>query len=97
MKCRNCQTEIAEKALICYRCGTATAEPRIPPPAERPARGPLPLVLTLAAIAGGAALLVPPLPNGPEEAAGWAAAAIAAIVAGWKLKPSARRHARWRR
>ena len=34
MKCRYCGTEIAEKALICYRCGNATTEPRIKPPAE---------------------------------------------------------------
>jgi len=26
MKCRHCGTEIAEKALICYRCGTAVQE-----------------------------------------------------------------------
>jgi uncharacterized membrane protein YvbJ len=26
MKCRQCGTEIAEKALICYRCGTAVTE-----------------------------------------------------------------------
>lgn len=32
MHCRNCGTEIADKALICYRCGTATAEPRFKPP-----------------------------------------------------------------
>ena len=36
MLCRNCRTEIAEKALICYRCGTATTEPKVkPPPAAR--------------------------------------------------------------
>jgi len=35
MKCRSCGAEIAANALICYRCGTATAEPRIPPPAKR--------------------------------------------------------------
>jgi len=34
MTCRNCGTEIAEKALICYRCGKATTDPRIKPPAE---------------------------------------------------------------
>jgi uncharacterized membrane protein YvbJ len=28
MKCRNCGTEIADKALICYRCGVATTEAR---------------------------------------------------------------------
>jgi uncharacterized membrane protein YvbJ len=26
MKCRQCGTEIADKALICFRCGTAVAE-----------------------------------------------------------------------
>jgi len=26
MKCRNCGTEIAANALICYRCGTAVEE-----------------------------------------------------------------------
>jgi uncharacterized membrane protein YvbJ len=34
MICKYCGTEIAEKALICYRCGHATTEPRIKPPAE---------------------------------------------------------------
>jgi zinc-ribbon domain len=27
MKCRQCGTEIAEKALICFKCGTAVNEP----------------------------------------------------------------------
>ena len=36
MICRYCQTEIADKALICYRCGNATTEPRIKPPSEGP-------------------------------------------------------------
>ena len=30
--CKYCQTEIADKALICYRCGRSTTEPRIAPP-----------------------------------------------------------------
>jgi hypothetical protein len=37
--CRNCGTEIADKALICYRCGTATSEPRYRPPASRSTTG----------------------------------------------------------
>ena len=37
MTCRQCGTEIADKALICYRCGTATTEPTYQPYA-RPAR-----------------------------------------------------------
>jgi hypothetical protein len=39
MKCRFCGTEIADKALICYRCGNATTEPRIKPPDEGPILG----------------------------------------------------------
>ena len=40
MTCRNCGTEIADKALICYRCGMATTEAkRRPAPLPRPATG----------------------------------------------------------
>ena len=31
MQCRNCGTEIADKALICFRCGTATTEAKHKP------------------------------------------------------------------
>jgi hypothetical protein len=57
MKCRSCGAEIAANALICYKCGTATAEPRIAPPASRPRRSRVSLVgllllgLALAAVA----------------------------------------------
>ena len=50
MRCKHCGTEIAEKALICYRCGHATAEPRVKPPPDgplfdRPRRSRLPIVV----------------------------------------------------
>ncbi len=56
MHCRNCGTAIADKALICFRCGAATTEPRVKPPERRhstpPSRGPLLLgVLVLIASA----------------------------------------------
>jgi hypothetical protein len=35
MQCRTCGTEIADKALICYRCGAATIDPVHKPPADR--------------------------------------------------------------
>ena len=55
MRCKYCQTEIADKALICYRCGNATTEPRIKPPVEGPLferkrRSPLPMVVVLIVI-----------------------------------------------
>jgi hypothetical protein len=39
MICRYCGADIADKALICYRCGNATTEPRIKPPDEGPILG----------------------------------------------------------
>jgi hypothetical protein len=41
MQCRNCGTEIADKAIVCYRCGAATTDPvRKPVPVERGGSGP---------------------------------------------------------
>ena len=56
MICAHCGAEIADKALICYRCGHATTEPRIKPPAEsslfeRPRRSRLPIVAVVILIA----------------------------------------------
>ena len=50
MTCKYCGTDIADKALICYKCGNATTEPRIKPPSEgplfeRPRRSRLPVVI----------------------------------------------------
>jgi zinc-ribbon domain len=36
MQCRHCGTEIADKAIVCYRCGAATTDPvRKPVPVGR--------------------------------------------------------------
>lgn len=48
MQCKQCGTEIAEKAIVCYRCGAATTDPVRRPAAIRPRRGRLPS--TLAAV-----------------------------------------------
>jgi hypothetical protein len=55
MICAHCGTDIADKALICYRCGNPTTEPRIKPPSEgslfeRPRRSRLPLVIIIVLI-----------------------------------------------
>jgi hypothetical protein len=55
MQCRSCGTEIADKAIICYRCGAGTTDPvRTPVPiGRRGAAGPpltavvLPLLLAV--------------------------------------------------
>jgi hypothetical protein len=94
MTCRQCGTEIAEKALICYRCGTATTAPRIAPPPARPARGPMPLIVALIVIIATAVLAVPQLPEGTMQIAGYGAAAVVAALAVWTLKPRAGRRGR---
>lgn len=55
MTCTHCGTEIADKALICYRCGHATTEPRVKPPDDgplfaAPRRSRRPLVLAVVTI-----------------------------------------------
>jgi len=39
MQCRQCGTEIADKAIVCFRCGTATTDPVRRPAEIRPRRG----------------------------------------------------------
>ena len=52
MTCRQCGTEIADKALICYRCGTPTTEAKFKPVErhDRPASTPA-LLATSASLA----------------------------------------------
>ena len=44
MKCRQCGIEIADKAIVCYRCGTATTEAKFKAPPARRARSGINLV-----------------------------------------------------
>ena len=49
MQCRQCGTEIADKAIVCYRCGTSTTDPvRVPASVTR-RRSPL-LSIVVAAL-----------------------------------------------
>ena len=57
MQCRNCGIEIADKALICYRCGTATTEAKFKPAPLKPRRLPSLVTALTAAAALAAAVL----------------------------------------
>jgi len=55
MQCRHCGAEIADKALICYRCGTATTDAKyqpakLPGPSSRSSRTLLVTVIIIALI-----------------------------------------------
>ena len=92
MRCRFCDTEIADKALICYRCGRATTEARVappPPPSRRTAT--LAAVAVLGLLAGGAVFL-PSIADGVELWAGWGGIGAAALATGvWWLGGRRRR------
>ena len=90
MKCRNCGTEIADKALICYRCGTATTAPRIAPPPARKARGPIPLIATVIVILAAAGFIVPTLSPASTQASGWGLTVLLIVLAVWRLRPVSR-------
>jgi hypothetical protein len=80
MICTNCGTEIAEKALICYRCGQATTEPRIKPPApvqRRRSNLASAIALVVLAIAG---LLMGQAQEDVPQYVGYVLAALAVIA-----------------
>jgi len=65
MQCRFCSTEIADNALICFRCGKATSDPKVKPPTEgsifehrRRSRWPAVLVVVILAILAAAWFLL---------------------------------------
>jgi hypothetical protein len=82
MQCRNCGTEIADKALICYRCGTATTEAKFKPAAVRGRSASSTLVSSLALVL----LVIAGLYMGSAAAGdiprvgGWAVAAVAIVI-----------------
>jgi len=83
--CRSCGTEIADKAIICYRCGAGTTDPVRRPAAIRKRRGRLlPLValvlmVLLALFLGQAGQTVLPPGQGYSVAAG-VAIAVAIVL-----------------
>jgi len=94
MRCRSCSTEIAEKALICYRCGAATSDPKIAPPPPPRERGPLPVIVAILVILAAAVVGMPQLPDGPERMAGWGLVVVVTAVTVWLLRPRSRRRRR---
>jgi len=90
MQCAHCGTEIADKAIVCYRCGAPTAEPAAPPPAARRRRLVIPVVAALAILVIGALYMgmaargsTPPLLN-------WGMLGLAAIIVVWRFWASRR-------
>lgn len=85
MECRACGAEIADKAIVCYRCGAATTDPVRRAVRVRPKRSPIVslivlVVLVLLALYLGQASRSAADPQPFELAAGLCAGAAAAIL-----------------
>ena len=83
MVCRSCGTEIADKALVCYRCGTATTEPTVKPPSGAPARSSASLVVSIIALVliGLFALYMVRTPvAGASRSLSWAVVVFAVVI-----------------
>jgi hypothetical protein len=87
MKCRQCGTEIADKALICFRCGTATTEAKYKPVPVGGRRGPSPLivliVLMLLVLAG--IYVSQTATTESVRLSGWALAVVAVVLSALRV------------
>ena len=90
MQCKHCGTEIADKAIVCYRCGAATAEPAGRPPAARGRRLFIPVIAAIAILVIGALYMAmaaggrtPPLLN-------WVMLSLAVVIVVWRFWVSRR-------
>ena len=98
MICKSCGTEIADKALICYRCGTATFEAkRQPVPigggAGSRLRG-LIVVVGLVVLILAALFLGQTQNNTVPEWVRWTVIGLALLVLAWRMLTRLRRSGR---
>jgi hypothetical protein len=85
MTCKNCGTEIADKAIVCYRCGQPTTEAKLAP-AALPSRS-RSLLVTLAFVVvllAGLFLGQAGTHTLPPEVS-WPATALAAVILVWRV------------
>lgn len=99
MICKKCGTEIADKALICYRCGTATFEAKRQPVAIGGApsrmRG-LIVVVGLVVLILAALFLGQAQNNTVPEWVRWTIIGLALLVLAWRMFARVRRGGRSR-
>ena len=85
MICRSCGTEIADKAIVCFRCGAATSEPKVRPPSRKPGRSRLPAVLTLVVVVIAALFMSRAAAGETPRILSWVVAGLALVVLVWQL------------
>jgi hypothetical protein len=83
MTCAQCGTEIADRALVCYRCGRATAESPAQPVRAATPRSRIPTVAALLALTLGAVYMSQAAAGEAPRVVSWSVAGLAAIVLVW--------------
>ena len=85
MQCRSCGTEIADKALICYKCGTATTDAKYQPaplPGARSRSGLVPTMIAVALLVAAAIYLERASSAGSQQWVTYVAVSAAVIIIG---------------
>jgi uncharacterized membrane protein YvbJ len=85
MQCKQCGTEIADKAIVCFRCGAGTTDPVRKAVPVKPRGNPLVsagvlIVLVLLALYLGQAARTAANPELPQLAAGLALGAAVVVL-----------------
>ena len=85
MICKNCGTEIADKALVCFRCGAATFEAKVKPGGPAKQRSQAPVIITLIVLALAALFMSQAAAGEAPRLVSWVVAGLAVIVLAWRL------------
>ena len=87
MQCRNCETEIADNALICYRCGTATHEAEREPAAseEQPSGRWAPTLLAACFVLTVVFFIGLMVDGQPVSSTVWLMLGAAGVLLAWRL------------
>lgn len=85
MVCGNCGATVADKAIVCYRCGTPTALPAPPPRKTPEVSRPWLLIVVLFALAGVMGWLAALEPSGDVRQILLAVVGLAAVAWGGHL------------
>jgi hypothetical protein len=84
MRCKHCGTEIADKAIVCYRCGAPTAEPAAPSPA-RGRRLVIPVLAAIALLVIAALYMAMAARGSTPPLLNWGMLVLAAVIVVWRF------------
>lgn len=85
MICKNCGTEIADKALVCFRCGAATFEAKVKPgPVSKP-RSKVPAIIALLILILAALFMSQAAAGQAPRLVSWVVAGLALILLAWQF------------